>query len=87
MDQPVPSDKKQLRELNPRFRKGQTFLPEIDIAHQGCPKTAILHPVHPFNGKTLCNRFHLVDYCNEMIRWDKPQWQVSPGNLAVYTVC
>jgi len=37
--------------------------------------------------KHYADRFHLVDYINEMARWDKTQLQVSTGNLTVYTVC
>jgi len=33
--------------------------------------------------KHYADRFHLVDFINDKVRWDKTQWQVSPGNLAL----
>jgi hypothetical protein len=68
MVQPAPSNKKQLRELNPRFRKGQTFYQELTKLIKVVRKRPYFTPFIFLVVKYYADRFHLVDYINEMVR-------------------
>jgi len=83
MDQTAPANKKQLRGLNPRFRKGQTFYHELSKLIKAARKRPYYTPFIFLIVKHYADRFHLVDFINDKVRWDKNQWQVSPGNLAL----
>lgn len=83
MDQPAPANKKQIRELNPRFRKGQRFYQELTKLIKVARKRPYYTPFIFLIVKHYADRFHLVDYINAKVRWDETQWQVSPGNLAL----
>jgi transposase len=84
MNQNAPATPKELRELNPRFRKGQKFNNDLkEIIKTSQKRSGYFTPLIFLLVKHYAARFHLVDFINKKVRWDKTQWNVSPGTLAI----
>jgi len=84
MNPKAPANPDEIRELNPRFRKGQRFNNELTkLVKTARKRSGYFTPYIFLLVKLYAERFHLVDYINEKVRWDKTQWKVSPGTLAL----
>ena len=83
MELQAPVGSHMLRWLKPRYRKEQQF-------YNGVAKLAKISRKRPYSTPVLflvikhyADRFGIVDYFNQIIKWDEKQWKISPGILAL----
>ena len=69
--------------LKPRFRQGQIFYSGVAKLAWQSRKRPYCTPILFLVIKHYAERFDLVEYINSKIEWDRSQWKISPGILAL----
>jgi len=69
--------------LKPRYRQGQAFYSGVANLAWQSRKRPYYTPVLFLVIKHYAERFNLVEYINSKIEWDRSQWKISPGILAL----